>query len=156
MKFSHDVSIGDIVSALLLLTALVGLLFTWLQLRKNNETQRAIFFKDLYSALFFDLDMSYALSLIEGRTKVDFSRSEIHDPINKLLAHCELTSALYLRHAISKDEMIHFKYNLIRTYENPNIKKYFKDIDKFNKRWRFTNGPFAKFRVLGPDLVTDR
>ncbi len=160
MHFSRDVSIGDIGSMLLLLTAVVALFFTWQQLKDNNQKQRAIFFKDLYSTFFFDPDISYAFYVIEGG-EVDFTgyyRSGEEkqfnkiDAINKLLAQCELISALYLRGAISEDEMTHFEYNLIRTSENPNIQKYFRQIDTWNEAHGFKMGPFSKFRSLGAKL----
>jgi hypothetical protein len=96
--------------------------------------------------------------LIEGDKELDLSeyKSERHDRINKLLAQCELISALYIRGAISEKEMDHFKYNLIRTYENENIQKYFKQIDEWTRWHRFTKGPFAEFRSLGAILVNNR
>ena len=160
MRLSREVSVGDIVSTFLLLVALIGLFFTWHQLKENNKTQRAIFFKDLYTTFFFDPDISYAFYVIE-RDKVDFTeyhrseqRGTIHkiDAINKLLAMCEQISALYLRGSLSDDEMFHFNYNLKRVYENQNIKRFFQQIDEWSKGRGMKDGPYSTFRSLGKKL----
>ena len=160
MKFSREVRIADIVSMLLFLTALMGLSFTYLQLKENNKTQRAIFFKDLYSAIFSDPVIRYAFQVIESRQPLPvdqpgFHLSEAASAIDRLLSQCELISALYLRGSLSDHEMVHFNYNLKRGYENPNIKRYVHQIDEWSKRRGIRNGPYSTFRSLGEKLVSD-
>ncbi len=38
-----NVSVGDVINMCLLITALFGLLFTYLQLKENYKTQKATF-----------------------------------------------------------------------------------------------------------------
>ena len=87
----------------------------------------------------------------------DFHRSDKARAMDKLLSHCELTSALYSRGCLSPEEMVHFNYNLKRVYENSNIKRYFRNrIDPWTRKHKLEPGPFAEFRSLGNKGVFTR
>jgi hypothetical protein len=153
MKFNPQFDLGDIADIVVIIPAVIALILTLIQLRINNKTQRAIFFKDLYSLLFSDSEMRYAFQVIESQSLqygADFHLSEEAKAIDKLLSHCELVSALYSRGLLSPEEMIHFSYNLKRVYENPNIQRYLHEvIEPWTKHQQLEPGPFAEFRSLG-------
>jgi hypothetical protein len=159
ITLSGEVDLGDIASVLVLLPTAVGLILTWRQLRQHDATQKAIFVRDLYSTLFADQEMLAAIPLLESgeisfEHGSDFFNSPTEASVNKLLAHCELISTLYLRGALSNEDMDHFEYNLRRILSNPNVISYFKVIDAWCKHHGFDprRGPFGKFREYGRRL----
>ena len=160
MKFTPEFDLGDIASIVVIVPAVIALILTWRQLRTNDRTQRAIFFKDLYSLLFSDPEMRYAFQVIESNSLqygAGFHRSDEAKAIDKLLSHCELISALYSRGSLSPEEMVHFNYNLKRVYENSNIERYFRDIiEPWTEKHRLGPGPFTEFRSLGKQGVFAR
>jgi hypothetical protein len=54
LQFQPTVTIADIIDAILLVLALVGIFLTFKQIKYNDKTQKAAFFKDLYSTIFTD------------------------------------------------------------------------------------------------------
>ena len=150
MGFRAGFGVGDIVNALVFGSAVVGLFLTWVQIRRNALTQKAIFFKDLYGSIHADPAMSKAFLKIEYsefRYGPEFHHSEEEVEIDKLLHHCDLICALHLRKLISDKEMSYFEYDFRRIYTNREIRSYFEFLDEFLERLGVKTRSFDSFQA---------
>ncbi len=127
MKFINTYSIAEIISVILLVIAVIGLFLTYKQLQNTHKTQKAIFFRELYSTLFSDRDLRDAFYQIEYsnfKYTSKFHGSQKERLIDKLLSFANMVCDLYFEGNISKHEMNFFKYEFLRIYKNDNIKSY--------------------------------
>jgi hypothetical protein len=66
-EFLNTLSVADKINALLLITALIGIFLTYGQTRHTYKTQKAAFFKDLYS-----IHWKLNFLCFYGRSKIKF------------------------------------------------------------------------------------
>lgn len=141
-------SIGDIINAGLLVLAAVALIFTYLQVRANTRTNRAIFFKELYLTMFSDSDMRDAFYKIEYDQFVyseKFHKSPEEKAIDRLLSFVDLICNLYYQGLLTSNEMKSFSYELKRIYENSNVSGYLAFLKAFYSQVNTGTQPFAYF-----------
>lgn len=146
MTISPEVSIGDIISTLAFIATAIGLIMTAAEMRRNNRTQRAVFIKELYQPFFSDSDFRFIFERIELNKPIlvtQFHGSNEEKALEKVLAHCELISALYFLKSLSIHDMRYFDYNLRRVCQNANVKLYLGNVANWCKRHELSDGPFS-------------
>ncbi len=134
MSFKNEISVGDIVNIALFILALIGLLFTYRQIKENFKTQKATFFKDLYSIMYTDTSIAKAFYALEyGKFKYDnnFHGSDSEGEIDRLLSFANLVCDLYFQQILTEREMRFFKYRFLRIFTNTDIQNYLKFLTPF-------------------------
>ena len=153
MEFQKIITVGDVINLALLVTVLIGILFTYLQMRINTKTQRAIFFKELYSTMFTDeviRSIYYKIEYNQFQYNLEFhSGSEEEKSIDRLLSFADLVSELYFQKVISEKEMSFFEYEFIRIFKNSEIKKYLHYLRQFYEANSCCKKPFERFVKYG-------
>jgi hypothetical protein len=152
-----SLSLGDMLQALALVGAVIGLGLTVAQMRKTDKTERAKFFKELYAPFFMDPDFRRVFELIQGERffnkeeqfnlNADIEKNvENEKNVEKVLSHFEMICSLYIRGLLSKEEMLHFDYNLKRLYRCESIRDYLDYIRLYEEAQRLEYGPFTQVR----------
>ena len=147
-QFQNTVSIADITNIVLLLVAIIGIFFTYYQIKQGFKTQRAVFFKELYLTLFSDEVIRKAFYQIEYDRFVydaSFHGSSSEKTIDRLLSFIDLVCEIYEQKVITKREMSFFKYEIIRVYMNDNIQNYLKFLKDFYDLVEIGTIPFSSF-----------
>ncbi len=122
-----SVSVSQIISTLLLLVAVIGIMFTYQQMRQNHKIQKANFFKELYTTMFADEDVRAAAYMIEYDKFVyneAFHGSPQEKSVDRLLSFADLVCDLYAQKLFSAHEMDFFNYEFVQIYKNANIQHY--------------------------------
>jgi hypothetical protein len=143
-----SIQVNDLINVLLLLTAVVGIFLTYWQTRLNARTNKAAFFKDLYSTMFRDPIIRKAFYQIEYDKFIyddSFHGSENEQLIDRLLSFSDLVCDLYFQKIISKHEMDFFKYEFIRVYQDEEIQKYLTFLKNFYLENQFGTVPFPSY-----------
>jgi hypothetical protein len=127
-------SVADLINTGLLLVAIIGIFLTYRQIREGYKTQKAAFFKDLYSTIFADEDIRQAFYRIEYKKFVypkEFHGSETEKLIDRLLGFMDLVCDLYAQGVITDHEMAFFNYHFTRVYDDSNIQGYLEFLKGF-------------------------
>jgi hypothetical protein len=139
---------ADLINAGLLIVAVVGIWLTYLQLRTSSKTQKATFFKDLYTTMFADAEIRnayYKIEYGEFNYGADFHGSKDERMFDHLLSFVDLICELYAQGTISDREMRFFKYELTRINRNDNIKRYLDFLTSIYKSEGTDTVPFPSF-----------
>ena len=147
-QFENTFSIADLINAGLLIVAIIGICFTYQQIKESHKTQKATFFKDLYSTMFSDHDIREAFYQIEYGEfdyDVNFHGSDSEKAIDKLLSFIDLICDLYAQRIISQHEMSFFKYEFTRIYRNDNVQRYLKFLTNFYTQTGTETKPFPSY-----------
>jgi len=140
LEFDATLSVGDALNAVLLVTAGVGILLTYGQLRTTHKTTRATFLMDLFSALYRDAEVMGAFYKVEyGEFVYDpqtFHGSEDERKLDRLLNLAELVCQLHAKGIITQGEMAFFEYWLVRLYENTEVRKYIEFLREWEREAR--------------------
>lgn len=112
---SYDISLGDIINAIMLLFTLMGLIFTIIKLRQNKIINRASFIKELYFQFYNDKEIMDAFYHIEydenpddGKYDSQLHNSEFGRKFDKLLSFFEIVCDMYYRNIITKKRFGNF------------------------------------------------
>lgn len=133
----------------LLLIAFVGVCLTLKQMKQKYKTQKAVFFKELYSTMFSDQEIRNAFYKIEYnkfKYEHEFHGSEEEKCMDRLLSFVDLICDFYDQKILTKREMSTFKYEFLRIFKNENIKKYLEFLKDFYKLNQTETEPFSYFR----------
>lgn len=147
-QFHSTVSIADMTNIVLLIVAIIGIFFTYYQIKQGFKTQRAIFFKELYLTLFSDEVIRKAFYQIEYDHFVydaSFHGSPSKKAIERLLSFVDLVCEIYAQKFITEREMSFFKYEIIRVYTSDNIQNYLKFLKDFYKLVETGTMPLSSF-----------
>jgi hypothetical protein len=147
-QFQNNVSVTDLINGILLIVAIVGIFLTYRQIRIGYKTQKAGFFKEIYSTMFSDPDIRNAYYQIEyGQFTYDskFHGSENEKLIDRLLSFVDLVCELYNQKVITDREIGFFKYEFIRIYRNQNVQNYLKFLKTFYGNVGCDKEPFFSF-----------
>mgnify|MGYP001586538931 CR=1 len=147
-QLQNTVSIADIMNAALLIVAIIGIFFTYRQIKGSYKTQKATFFKELYSTMFSDKDIRDAYYQIEYGKFVyddDFHGSEYEKLFDRLLSFVDLVCDLYRQGIITDHEMSFFKYEFKRIYQNKNVQNYLVFLRDFYQAEVSGTEPFKSF-----------
>ena len=146
--FQNTISIADLINIGLLLTAIAGIFLTYIKIREGYKTQRATFYKDIYTSLYSDPDIRKAFYLIEYDKFVydeNFHGSEIERLIDRLLTFADLVCSLYTKKAITDYEINYFKYEFARVYRNKNIQNYLSFLSEWYGQQKIGTEPFPRY-----------
>src|SRR5690242_3461140 len=113
--FLNTISYADLFNFFLLLVAIIAVVFTYRQIRGNDNTQKAIFFKELYLMMLRDPEVANGFRLVdEERFTYDndhFKDSwELELTIDSMLVAFDLMCYLYTLGVVSEYEMNIWKY----------------------------------------------
>ncbi len=136
MDTLYGFSLSDAINVGLLLVAIVGIFLTYKEINQSRITQKATFFKDLYSTFFSDKEIRQAFYQIEQDTfefELEFYGTENEKLMDRLLSFVDLVTDLYDQKIITPHEMNFFKYQLMRIYQNKNVKGYLRYLTAFYK-----------------------
>jgi hypothetical protein len=148
MQFCNTISIADLINAFLLAVAVIGIYFTYCEAKQTRKTQKATFFKDLYSTMYSDNDIRKAYYQIEYDEFVygpNFHGSTNEPLIDRLLSFTDLVCYLYDQTMLTEHEMGFFKYEFLRIYADENIQKYLDFLKDFYQKNRTGTKPFPSF-----------
>jgi hypothetical protein len=148
IALNSEVSIGDIADVLLLIAAIIGIYYTNLQMRSNYKTQKAIFFKDLYSTMYSDpeiIQIFYKIEYDKFIYSSDFHKSDDEKRLDRLLSFLDLICNLYEQKIITDHEMESFRYRIRRVYINYNIQSYLVFLENFFPQTGAETRPFQSF-----------
>ncbi len=154
-QFLNIIPLTDLVNGLLryvtiigVVVAISGIFLTVYQIRQGNKTKRATFFKELYSAMYGDSDVTQGYYLVDHGTfeySDSFHRSEDEKPIDRLLTFMDLICYLRKQDLIAESEIRFFEYELTRVWENPQIQKYLEVVRKSYLDFGCKTPPFPNF-----------
>jgi hypothetical protein len=147
-QFQSNVSVTDLINVALLVVAIIGIFLTYRQIRIGYKTQKATFFKEIYSTMFSDPDIRnayYQIEYDEFTYDSEFHGSENEKLIDRLLSFVDLVCELYNQKVITEREMSFFHYEFIRIYKNKNVQAYLKFLKKFYKKVGSKTEPFHSF-----------
>jgi hypothetical protein len=147
-QFQTTLSIADVINAFLLLAAVIGIFLTYRQIQHTYKTQKANFFKDLYSMMFSDLDIRKAYYQIEYDEFIydsSFHGSENEQRIDRLLSFADLVCYLYDQKMLTEHEMSFFKYEFVRIYTDEGIQGYLNFIKEFYRENETGTEPFPSY-----------
>jgi hypothetical protein len=134
-----------IISFLGFTAALVGIWFTYTQVKQsnkqieqNNKLNRAMFLKEFYTTMFTDEDIrkvwymvEYNRFIYEGTDETRderFHESELEKATDRLLTFVDLLCSLHAREVISDEEMEFFKYEIRQMYTNEDLDRYLRHV----------------------------
>jgi hypothetical protein len=144
-QISGSVSVGDLINLLILVTAVVGAILVIMQIRSSNKTQRTVFLKDLYSTLYSDPEMRQAFYEIEyERFKYDdaFHDSPAEGRIDRFLGFLDMVCYLHSQGFLSLAEMEFFRYEMLRTYQNPEVRRYMAFLQQWFDQTAILDKPY--------------
>lgn len=148
LEFQPTVTIADILNAVLLVLALIGIFLTYKQIRYNYKTQNAAFFKDLYSTIFTDADIRKAFYLIECEKFVydeSFHGSLNEQAFDRMFGFNDLVCDLYFQGVLTKREMAYFRYGFTRIYQDKEVVKYLDFLKSFFAKTGIAAKPFPSY-----------
>jgi hypothetical protein len=148
LQFQKTISIADIINALLLLAAVIGIFLTYRQTRHTYRTQKATFFKDLYSIMFSDPNIRKAYYQIEYDNFIydsSFHGSKNEQRIDRLLSFADLVCYLYGQKMLTEYEMSFFKYEFVRMYTDKNMQEYLTFLKNFYGENKTGTEPFPTY-----------
>jgi hypothetical protein len=133
-----EISVGDLLMAVLLLLTAIGLFLTLIQMKNNERQKRAEFLIDLYKHLISDNDMMdiyYKIEYGEFQYSEKIHNSPDEIKLDKLLGLFENIARLYFMKNITMNDLEVFSYMFLVVYENESVKQYFQALDEeFDKR----------------------
>ena len=147
---------GDWINAALLLVALIGIGFTYWQVRASGVTQRAAFLKDLYSTFTADADICEAYYQVEyGQFSYgpEFHGSPLERKIDRLLAFANLVCELHAQKVISAREIEFFRYRLLRLVSDSGIQQYLAFLQGVYQNLGANKVPFHSFQAYSRKLL---
>jgi len=147
-QFQSNVSVTDLINGVLLIVAILGIFLTYRQIRISYKTQKATFFKEIYSTMFSDPDIRNAYYQLEYDQFIyndNFHGSENEKLIDRLLSFVDLVCELYNQMVITDREIGFFKYEFIRIYKNQNVQNYLIFLKMFYEKVGCDKEPFFSF-----------
>ena len=148
LQFQLTYTIGDIINTSLLILAIIGLSFTFYQIRQEYCIQKATFFKELYLFLITEPEQKDAFYLIlHGKFTFDecFHGTKQEKSVDSLLCFLDLICALHAQKMLTKQEMYFFEYCCRTTYMNRSMQKYFEYLRNAFQNTETLTMPFIHF-----------
>jgi hypothetical protein len=139
---------GNVVNALLLIGGLVGVYLTYASIKMNEKISKATFFKDLYTTMYGNSDVTEAFYQIENETLTydeTFSRSANRRSLDRLLGFVNLVCDLHKQGILTQHEMNFFSYRMIRIFRNKNVQGYLGYLKTAYGHTELGTNPFPSF-----------
>ena len=137
LQLQNTISVADIIGLLTLIVAATAAVVAVHQIRENHKTQKATFFKEVYTAMYDDPLILEGWHLIEYET---FTYDDNHfdgslsteKAIDRMLGFYDLICDLFDQRILTEREMMPFRYKLLTTYRSPDIRRYMNFVDAFS------------------------
>jgi hypothetical protein len=107
-----------------------------------------MFFKDLYTTMYGNSDVTEAFYQIENETlsyDESFSKSANRRSLDRLLGFVNLVCDLHQQKILTRHEMDFFSYRMIRIYKNENVQGYIEYLKSAYGRTEAGTNPFPSF-----------
>lgn len=140
ITFNEIFDIGDVLTALSLILAILGAFFGLYQWRKSLKIKRAEYINELTEKIRTDDDIKEVVYILDyghiWYTSTFHDCGELERKMDKTLSYFSYICYLYQSHLITKKEFQFFKYEIERILTNAQIQNYFYNLyhfaDKFN------------------------
>lgn len=136
--------------------ALIGLFFTYQQIKIANDLKRAEYVIKLNDDYRSDKDMIeiyYKIEYSEFKYNQNtFHSSEDEKKLDKLLEYFSHIGKLYFRKILKESDLDFITYRLLIVYQNPEVKKYLDFLAKWFETRNITNGNIKDFENIGKYL----
>jgi len=153
LQWKPEITIGDILTAIGIIVATIGLVFAGLQLRQNTLVQRAQFLLNITERYFADSDVRslyYKLDSYEFVLNLDsFIGSTEERLLDQLLYNFDIIGRMVKMGAVTISEVQILAYQASRVLNNPEVQKYLEWLDATYYREGIPSLPHkdAKFLV---------
>lgn len=135
MTFNNEYDLGDIISIVSIVLAIIGAVFGFYQWKKSVKITRAEYIERLTEKIRTDDDireMVYTLDYGHVWYTVAFHNSgELERKMDKTLSYFSYICYLYHSRLISKKEFAFFKYEIERILLNSQVVDYFFNLYHF-------------------------
>lgn len=139
MTFNNEYNLGDIISIVSIVLAIIGAAFGFYQWKKSIRIKRAEYIEKLTEKIRTDNDikeMVYTLDYgLLWYTSAFHNSGELERKMDKTLSYFSYICYLYSSRLISKKEYAIFKYEIERILTNDQVNKYFYNLYHFAKKF---------------------
>ena len=155
MNLKPEISIGDLLTLAGLLMASLGLLLTWLSMRRSNRQKRAEFLIDFCGQYMSDPEIASVYYKIEyGKFEYDesFHQSDEEKRLDKLLRYFQKIAMLWDTGNITLEDVQIVAYEYLVVYQDSSVQEYLSFLDAWFQERRVSMKPYLAFRKLGEIL----
>ena len=139
MTFNNEYNLGDIISIISIILALIGAIFGFCQWKKSVKIKRAEYIEKLTEKIRTDDDIKEIIYILDyghpWYTDTFHNSGELERKMDKTLSYFSYICYLYNSRLISNKEFAIFKYEVERILLNSQIKNYFFNLYHFAKKF---------------------
>ena len=145
--------ISDLLNFVTPIFTVIGLFFTFYQIKEYNKQKRAEYIIDLYNKYTSDQNvMNIYYEIVSGKFKCDraFHPTPDEQNLEKLLGFFENIAMLYVMKNITIDDLKYVACEFIVIYQNSSVKEYLTNLDKRNNNlYDIEIKKYEAFRKVG-------
>ena len=149
MQFINKYDIGDIISAIMLITVILGGIWGFIQWQISLKIKKAEYINELTQKIRTDTDIKDIIYLfdygIDWYNRNFHGDSELELKVDRTLSYFSYICYLRKRHLIARNEFMFFKYEIERILANKNVQEYFYNLYHFSKKFRI---PFTFYYLF--------
>jgi hypothetical protein len=157
--FNQNISIGDCINTLLLITAIIGALLARKQIKLLIKQKRADIIVQFFDKFYNDKDIQDIYYQIEYDVfkfnASSFPKSQEEKQVDKLLTLFNHISGLYLLGVIKNEEIELVKYMFVRVYKCDGISWYLSYLDSELNNFIPNHIEFSAFRKVSKLILND-
>ena len=140
MTFNNEYDLGDIISIVSIVLAIIGAAFGFYQWKKSIRIKRAEYIEKLTEKIRTDNDIKEMVYTLDyghlWYTSAFHNSGELERKMDKTLSYFSYICYLYKSRLISKKEFAIFKYEIERILTNDQVNKYFYNLYHFAKKFK--------------------
>jgi len=152
----NQLTVGDLIQALALVFAAVGLFLNFIQMRASNKQKRAEHIVNLHNHLSQDEDVSgiyYKLEYGEFNYLPEkFHGSDEEKQLDKLLDVYDNIAKLYLLDNFTLRDLDYVAYSYLVVYQDKSVTEYLTFLDSWYVQRGMRVKPYSAFRSVGSIL----
>lgn len=152
----NQVTLGDLIQALALIIAAVGLFLNLVQMKTANKQKRAEHIVNLHNQFALDkdvLDIYYKIEYGEFRYESEkFHGSDEEKHLDKLLDVFDNIAKLYLLDNFTLQDLNYVAYNYLVVFQDASIKEYLEFLDNWYVMRGMKLKPYSALRSVGQIL----
>ena len=152
----NQITIGDLIQALALIVASVGLFLNLVQMKAANKQKRAEHIVNLHNQFSLDKDVLDIYYKIEyGRfdyAPEKFHGSDEEKQLDKLLDVFDNIAKLYLLDNFTLKDLDYVAYNYLVVFQDASVTEYLKFLDNWYAERGMKVKPYFAFRSVGQIL----
>lgn len=145
----------NIVDWLLLAVAIVGIYFTYVQIRHNAQTSRASFLAEMHNRIINDREIMNVFQKIDwGHFEYfpeTFPGSEEEIGLDRLLVSLDLMCMFYYQGKLKKQDIETFEYLINRLNSSNGVREYFSVLEGNILKFDVQRHPFQNFLRYSKD-----